>query len=353
MATVEAMTAGRSARDVLAWSRNMVDPALRAVVEAMPPSMALIAGYHFGWWDEHGRPTSADGGKALRPALVLLSAAAVTSDTFGEYDCVEAALPAAAAVELVHNFSLLHDDVLDGDLTRRHRPTANRVFGSNAAILAGDALLTAAFAVLAKSEHSSTQQALGVLSTAVMDLVDGQSKDLSFEDRADVGLAECMAMAERKTGALLGCASQLGALFGDGTPEQVRSLRDFGDHLGLAFQLADDLLGIWGDPRRTGKPVHSDLTNGKKSLPVVAALSSGTPAARELAALYLREQPLSEVERARAAELIELAGGRGWARDQAEQLTNRAFADLAAVTPAARPAAELRALGTLVVTRDH
>ncbi|MFB9903609.1 family 2 encapsulin nanocompartment cargo protein polyprenyl transferase [Allokutzneria oryzae] len=354
MATVERMTTGRPARDVLAWSRNVVDPALRAVVEAMPSSMGLIAGYHFGWWDEHGRPTSADGGKALRPALVLLCAAAVTQDAYGdELDCVRDAVPAAAAVELVHNFSLLHDDVMDGDLTRRHRPTAGRVFGSSAAILAGDAMLSAAFGVLAGSGHPATQQALGVLSTAVINLVDGQNKDLAFENRHDVELPECIGMAERKTGALLGSSCALGAMFGDGSPRQVALLRGFGDHLGLAFQLADDLLGIWGDPARTGKPAHSDLTNGKKSLPVVAALNSGTPAAEELAALYLREEPLSEAERARAAELVELAGGRQWTRDQAEQLTNRAFAELAATTPAARPAAELRSLGTLVVTRDH
>jgi geranylgeranyl diphosphate synthase type I len=117
-----------------------------------------------------------------------------------------AALPAAAAVELVHNHSLLHDDVMDGDLTRRHRPTAWSVFGINAAILAGNALLTLALDVLAASGHSAATDGTRLLSAAVQDLLDGQSADLSFEQRAEIELAECVRMSERKTAALLGCA---------------------------------------------------------------------------------------------------------------------------------------------------
>lgn len=353
MASVE-VVAGRPAGDVLALSRAAVEPAMRAAVDTLPRSMRLIAGYHFGWWDAGGRsvpsPSGAEAGKALRPALALACARAVAGTTAST---TASAVPAAVAVELVHNFSLLHDDVMDGDVTRRHRPTAWSVFGRSPAILAGDSLLTLAMDVLAGSGHPATADGLRMLGAAVQQLVDGQSADLEFERRADVGLAECMSMARRKTGALLGCACALGALYGGADAARVASLRGFGERLGLAFQLVDDLLGIWGDPAVTGKPVHSDLDNRKKSLPVVAALTSGTPAARELAALYHRERPMSGAELAHAAELVEATGARTWGRTQADELLTEALRELTAAQPAPGPAAELAALARLATHRNH
>ncbi|MFE9748724.1 family 2 encapsulin nanocompartment cargo protein polyprenyl transferase [Saccharothrix saharensis] len=336
----------RSAREVLDWSRAGLDPALRSAVDRLPDSMRAVAGYHFGWWDEHGRPTGADAGKAIRPALVLLGAQAVGG-------AADAALPAAVAAELVHNFSLLHDDVMDGDTTRRHRPTAWHVFGVNPAILAGDALLTLALDVLAGSGHPRAQQAIRVLSGAVQRLLDGQSADLAFEERTEVRLAECVRMAECKTGALLGAACALGALYGGGRADQVEHLRSFGDRVGLAFQFVDDLLGIWGDPEVTGKPVYSDLQNRKKSLPVVAALTSTTPAAQELHALYHREQPLTQADLARAADLIEASGARAWSQGRADDLLARAEEHLRAATPVTRAAQELTAIARLATHRDY
>jgi geranylgeranyl diphosphate synthase type I len=344
--TIDVRTGGRSAGEVLAWSRDLVEPAVRTAVGTLPSSMLHIAGYHFGWWDEHGHPEDVNGGKAIRPTLVLLSAQAVGGTA-------AAALPAAAAVELVHNHSLLHDDVMDGDLTRRHRPTAWSVFGINAAILAGNALLTLALDVLAASGHSAATDGTRLLSAAVQDLLDGQSADLSFEQRAEIELAECVRMSERKTAALLGCACALGAAFGAGRSEQVAYLRSFGLHVGLAFQHVDDLLGIWGDPAVTGKPVHSDLRNQKKSLPVVAALTSETPAGHELAALYHRGEPFSETDAAHAAELIDIAGGRAWSRAQADDLLAQAMRELRSAGPTSQAAAELGTLARLATHRDH
>src|SRR5690606_14732987 len=140
----------------------------------------------------------------LRPALVLLAAEAVGGDA-------AAAMPAAVAVELVHNFSLLHDDVVDGDLTRRHRLTAWSMFGRGSAILAGDALLSLASEVLATSTHPAAQEAVRTLNQTVLELIRGQTIDLAFENRDDVLLSECQRMAQSKTGALLGCAAALGA----------------------------------------------------------------------------------------------------------------------------------------------
>jgi len=346
MTDLDATPAHRSAHEVLSRSRAGVGPALRAAVDRLPDSMRVIAGYHLGWWDEHGRPSGAEAGKALRPALVLLAARAVGGSA-------ATALPAAVAVELVHNFSLLHDDVMDGDTTRRHRPTAWTVFGVNAAILAGDALLTLALDLLAGSGHPAAARSIRVLAEATQRLHDGQAADLSFEDRADVRLDECVRMARNKTAGLVGAACALGALFGGGDDAQVERLRLFGEDTGLAFQFADDELGIWGDPAVTGKPAHSDLANRKKSLPVVAALTSDTPAARELHALYRAGGPLSGPDLVRAAELVEAAGARDWGRERADELLERALGSLRAGTPDEAAHRDLAALARLAIHRDR
>ena len=335
----------RTAREILAWSRDRVDPALRSAIAHLPESMRPAVTYHFGWTDEKGAPATAGGGKAVRPALVLLSARAVGAP--------EPALPGAVAVELVHNFSLLHDDVMDGDETRRHRPTVWKLFGPAVAILAGDSLLAGASGVLARSGHPATREALEILIAAVQDLIEGQGADVAFERRDDVGLPECRAMAAGKTGALLGCSCALGALLGGGSSEQVAHLRHFGEALGLAFQLADDLLGIWGDPAVTGKPVFSDLRNRKKSLPVVAALTSGTTAGRELAELYAAPGEPAGADLVRAARLVDQAGGRAWSRTEAAALLDRARTHLRAAVPDARAAAELETLAVLLADRDR
>jgi geranylgeranyl diphosphate synthase type I len=324
-------------RDLLASRRALFDPFLRAAVGEMPSGVRRIASYHLGWVDHDGRQVVANPGKAIRPTLALVAAEAVGSTALE-------ALPAAAAVELVHNFSLIHDDVIDRDITRRHRPTAWTEFGVGPALCAGSALFALAFDVLAASGHHAAQGVATMLSEAVLGLLEGQSQDLAFECRTDVDLSECLGMVERKTGLLIGCACAAGAAFGGGQPAQVERLRSFGRHLGFAFQLVDDLLGIWGDPALTGKPVGSDLQNRKKTLPVVWALSSGTSAAGELAALYEGETVLSEGELARAARLIEKAGARQWCDAQLEVFVSRALQDLELARPTDRAAVELRSL---------
>ncbi|RJQ79445.1 polyprenyl synthetase family protein [Pseudonocardiaceae bacterium YIM PH 21723] len=338
----------RPAKEVLSAARQMIDPALRAAVDTLPTSMRRIAGYHFGWWDEREQPVSVDPGKALRPALSLLAAEVVGGTQ-------EVAVPVAVATELVHNFSLLHDDVMDGDVTRRHRATAWTVFGRGAAILAGDSLLTLAFDVVGATGHPAANEVMRAIGGAVQDLVHGQSCDLDFQARTDVGLTECLKMAAGKTGALLGASCAIGGLFGGGGSDQVLHLREFGERIGIAFQLTDDLLGIWGDPEVTGKPVHSDLANRKKSLPVVAALGAASPAAQRLAEVYLRDEPLRAEELAEVAQLIEEAGGRAWAQRHATELLETALGHLhaAAATVDSRAVAELRVLADLASRRAY
>ena len=335
-----------SARDVLTCARAAFDPALRAAVDSLPGSMRHIAGYHFGWWDADGTPAESDHGKAIRPTMTLRAAAAVGGDA-------EDAVPAAVAVELVHNFTLLHDDVMDRDHTRRHRPTAWCVFGTGQAILAGDALLTLAYEVLAEGGHPAFRPAATALSKAVLAVQDGQALDLSFETRTDVTLAECVRMAQLKTAALLGCATGLGALYGGGSADRVALLRSFGERIGLTFQLVDDLLGIWGDPEVTGKPVHSDLVSRKKSLPVVAALGSDCAAGAKLREVYLASGPLSGGDAAYAADLVAEAGGRRWCQQEIGARYESADEALRDGAVSDRPAAELSALAGLIVRRDH
>jgi len=253
-------------------------------------------------------------------------------------------------VQFVHDFSLLHDDVLDGDVERRHRPTAWKLFGVPAAILAGDALLTLAVEVL---QPAASPAAIDSVTLAVQDLIAGQSADLEFERRRDVTLPECIDMANGKTSALMRCAASIGAILAGAPPERVELLARFGMHLGLAFQLVDDLLGIWGAPEVTGKAVLADLKVRKKSLPVVAALTSGTAAGEELAARYLVEGTPSDEELPEFARLIEQAGGLAWAEAEADRQVRAAGENLDAVGAPADVREALWQITHFVTERDR
>ncbi|NJP52465.1 polyprenyl synthetase family protein [Streptomyces sp. SBST2-5] len=341
------------ATTLLELARAEVDPVLRAAIGSLPGPMRRIARYHFGWEHADGTPAAGSSGKAIRPALVLAAASAL-----GGPGARAAALPAAAAVELVHNFTLLHDDVMDRDTTRRHRPTAWTVFGDADAILAGDALQALALRLLAGDGHRAAPLAATRLADCVIELCAGQHADTAMERRApqEVTLDETLAMAEAKTGALLGCACALGALYAGASDAEVRALDVFGRQAGLAFQLIDDVIGIWGDPLRTGKPAGADLAARKKSLPVVAALTSGTPAAAELAALYAAPHATEDPERADAAleritAAVERAGGRDWAQAQAADRMARAMQELARAVPDPEGAGGLLSLAEFVTRR--
>ncbi|MFG2969970.1 family 2 encapsulin nanocompartment cargo protein polyprenyl transferase [Streptomyces sp. NPDC048288] len=342
---------GAEATALLDRARAFVDPELRAAVDSLPGSMRRIARYHLGWEDADGTPAAGNAGKAIRPALVLAAA-----DALGGAGARAVAVRAAAAVELVHNFTLLHDDVMDRDTSRRHRPTAWTVFGDADAILAGDALQALALRLLAEDPHPASGAAAARLADCVLELCAGQHADTAMEHRApeEVTLDEVLAMAEAKTGALLGCACALGALYAGAGAADVAALDGFGRQAGLAFQLIDDVIGIWGDPRRTGKPAGADLAARKKSLPVVAALTSGTPAAGELAALYGEPHVRADADEiARTARAVERAGGRDWAQSEAADRMARAVQELARAVPAPESAGGLLALAEFVTRRSR
>ncbi|MFF1461739.1 family 2 encapsulin nanocompartment cargo protein polyprenyl transferase [Streptomyces sp. NPDC058330] len=347
MTSTDAATEGQEAAALLERTRGLVDPHLRAAVDTLPGAIRRVARYHFGWQNADGTPASGQAGKAIRPALVLAAARALGGDP-------ESALRAAVAVELVHNFTLLHDDVIDEDATRRHRPTAWAVFGVPDAVVTGDAVLALAQRLLAEDPHPASARASARLSACVIELCAGQQADCALEEREplDVTLDECLTMATAKTGALLGCACALGALYAGADEPAVEAMDGFGREAGLAFQLIDDLIGIWGDTAHTGKPVGADLAAHKKSLPVVAALTSGTPAADELAALY-RGAMNTPAEVSGAAAAVDRAGGRDWAQTCAADRMARAVHHLSRAVPDPAAAQDLLALAEFVTRRTH
>ena len=332
--------------DALTRGRELVEPALRAAVDRLTdPVMRTVAGYHLGWLDTDGRPITggSGGGKAIRPTLAMLGAEAVGAEA-------RLAVPGAVAVELVHNFSLLHDDIMDQDIERRHRPTGWVVFGSGPAILAGNAMLTAAVQELTATDVD--RRALPVLLTAVQELIRGQSEDLALERTKHVELDQVMRMEAGKTAALLACAASIGAVSAHADDSAVEHLAGFGHELGLAFQLVDDILGIVGDSSVTGKSSSSDIRAGKRSAPIVAALHSQTDAAEHLAGLLAAGPPSSEADVARAARLVDEAGGLDWARREAQAHRDAALAHLEIFGADTAPVAELTQLARYVVERD-
>ncbi|SEK86947.1 polyprenyl synthetase family protein [Streptacidiphilus jiangxiensis] len=337
------------AADLTGRARDLVEPYLRESVALLEPGLAAICGYHLGWTGPDGSPAvpAVPAGKAVRPAFALLAAEAVCGS-------VRHAAPAGAAVELIHNFSLIHDDIMDRDEERRRRPTVWKQFGVPAAILAGDALQTLAFDVLLRHGGRRGPQAAERLADSLRELVDGQARDLCFAERPWTGpeavtVEEYRAMALGKTGSLLACASGLGALLGGGTALQAATLAEAAGQLGLAFQCVDDILGIWGDPALTGKPARGDLRERKRSLPVLAVLSGADAPARHLADLLTAEP--GEAELLVAADLIEEQGGRALCEHEATTALARAHALLDRVAMPASTRAGYAALAAACVAR--
>ncbi len=235
--------------------------------------------YHLGWEGEKAGPEAQ--GKRIRPTLVLLCAAAAG----GEWT---RALPAASAVELIHNFSLLHDDIQDQSQLRRGRPAVWTKWGTAQAINAGDTLYTLAFMSLSRLAETTSPsvalQAQNILQAACLKLTQGQYLDLSYETRKNLSLPDYWPMVEGKTAALLAACAELGSLAGGADETAQSAFQTFGFYLGLAFQVLDDYLGLWGDAALTGKSTESDLVAGKKTLPVLYGLNQNGEFAQRWAA---------------------------------------------------------------------
>jgi geranylgeranyl diphosphate synthase type II len=219
---------------------------------------------------EPARYVLAGGGKRLRPVLLLLTA--------GAYGVpAEAAMPAALAAEVFHNFTLVHDDIMDHAPTRRGRPTVHVRWDENTAILCGDYLMAVAYDQLARLESPRLSAVMAVFFRMVTALCEGQMLDKQFETTANVSVDEYLGMIDRKTGALVRAVLALGGLLGGATPAQLDALAEVGVAMGRAFQIQDDLLDLTSDDARWGKPIGGDLIEGKKTLLVLQALEQAEP----------------------------------------------------------------------------
>ncbi|WP_330230949.1 polyprenyl synthetase family protein [Nocardia sp. NBC_00508] len=327
----------------LAERRALLHDGMRRAVAELSDEIRPIITYHLGWTDPDGRPASGDAGKCLRGCLTLLSAEAVGATP-------EIAVPGAVAVELVHNFSLLHDDIVDLDRERRHRPSAWTVFGVGPTIVAGDVLLMRALDVLGGTGNA---EAAVELATATSTMIEGQAVDLSYQVRRDVAVDDVLTMSEKKTAALIGCSTSLGALLGGGSPDLVATLRDFGTALGIAFQAIDDILGTWGDPAVTGKDVGGDVRRRKLTLPLSAAMGRPGVEATELRTLMNNATDLTPAQVARAIHLIEHCGGRQWTERCANRHHQLALAALAVVDNGTDAWRLLSEVGEFAVGRSY
>ena len=287
--------------------RPAIQREMREAVGSRPDGLYAWMRYHLGWEDQTGQPVEGSPGKLMRPVAVLLA-----TELLG--GAVAQALPAAAAIALVHNFSLLHDDVEDASEFRRGRQNLWVFAGAPQAINTGDGMFVvsrlAEYRMLAAG--ASAERVLAVMreiDDACLRLVEGQYLDMSFETRSDVTLDEYLTMAQGKTAAMFAAPFASGAILAGASEASVAAVREYGRHVGLAFQMVDDVLGIWGDPAVTGKPVGDDLSARKMTYPVIVALESSEEAGGLLREAY-ETRPSSNDPIEAVGRWVEATGAR-------------------------------------------
>jgi geranylgeranyl diphosphate synthase type I len=277
---------------------------LTSQVAATGSTPAKIAEYHLGFRNHEGTPLpeGRPDGKEIRPTLCLLTADAISQQNSADNEAWRSAVPAAAALELFHNFTLVHDDIMDGDKTRHGRPTVWAIHGVGQAINAGDDMHVMSHEAIGHLRDEgypaeTVLKAFDLMTDASHQLTEGQAKDMEFEKRLDVTEEEYLAMIRGKTGILIETSVAMGAILGGADEKQTALLREFGRSSGLAFQLVDDWLGIWGDPEKTGKPVGGDIRRRKKSYPVVVGFEQADGEQKTtLERIYRKESDLDDSE---------------------------------------------------------
>ncbi len=325
--------------------RPALQDQLRSIVDhAIGPGMDelhTMLAYQMGWVGEGAGPQAQ--GKQIRPLLVLLAAQAGGGNW-------KDALPAAGAVELLHNFSLIHDDIQDDSPTRRGRPSVWKKWGRAQAINTGDAMYTLAYRSLHQLNNTFSPQivlrAYHIFNQTCFRLTEGQHLDLNFEDREEITLDEYWAMVQRKTAALLGAGLEIGALCAGVSESRRHAFREFGRHLGLAFQALDDILGIWGEKEVMGKSNQSDLLTGKKTLPILYGIAQKGDFYTEWRGGEITPRTVS-----RLAKLLEKEGARCFASEKAASLTETALKNLEQAQPGGKAGVAIRDLATQLLQR--
>jgi geranylgeranyl diphosphate synthase type I len=303
--------------------------------------MAQMFSYHLGW-DNQGHQVM---GKRIRPLLTILSCASLGGDW-------ESALPAASAIELIHNFSLVHDDIEDNSETRRGRATIWKRWGISKAINLGDAI----FVLSRLSSYQLRKRGLPperildilyVLDAACLELTIGQQLDLEFEELSSVDLDTYLRMIRGKTAALVSAATKCGGIIAGAKDDDVESLAEFGHHLGLAFQIRDDILGIWGESARTGKSTGDDIRSKKKTLPILYGLSHSEG--------FRKLWEIDEIDEATLLELrqaLEATDAKSYALEKAEFHTQSALKVLTSIDGKDPFYKELTDLSHTLLNRD-
>ncbi len=324
-----------------------IDEEIRDVLAQAEPALQPFYGmmlYHLGL-----DPGRAGGGKRMRPLLCVLVYEALAGVSRGM-------LPAAAALELLHNFTLIHDDIEDQDPTRHHRPTVWSVWGVPQAINTGDGMYaTSRLAVQRLRDRGFPAERIldfaCLIDQACVRVCEGQFLDITFEDRTDVTVERYRTMAAKKTGALIAACAEGAAVLATEDPHIRESLARFGDHFGQAFQAYDDLLGIWATTERTGKLEMNDLVKRKKTLPVVIAFEKASPRLRaELAALFAPPAPLAAESVERIREILDELGAREQLESEIASHRSRALHALHGITALAGASEPLALLEQLVAS---
>ncbi len=302
---------------ILQKYRPVIDSEIKTIIDSRSSPLYGMMRYHFGWTDKRGNPVSENYGKALRPGLCLFCCEAVGGD-------YRQALPAAAAIELVHNFSLIHDDIQDNDRERRHRPSLWAIWGKAQAINAGTAMrILANIALLHLGKKDIPVDKLVILQALLdeisLKLIEGQYLDIEFEHRYDINTSDYLAMIGGKTATLISGSMEMGARLGTDSKAVISAVRESGWNLGLAFQIRDDILGIWGNEAETGKPSGNDIRRRKKSYPIVFTLETAAGTShKELVSIY-KNSLMDEKTVDRILAILESVH----ARENAQKLVDR------------------------------
>jgi len=309
--------------------------------------------YHLGWIDQQGDvlDTSVTQGKALRPTLCLFACDALADD-------YSKALPAAAALELIHNFSLIHDDIQDQDVERRHQPTVWHLWGIPKALWSGNAMqCTGDLSLLDVFGQDVAPETVlrvsDILTQSYLEMIQGQCLDLQFESRTDIKADEYLFMIACKTGALIRAGLEIGALLGTNDPETVKAFAKFGEHLGQAFQIRDDYLGIWGDQATLGKATGNDIRRRKKSYPVVYALEQASGRAMEDLLRIYEQEELEEDDVQRVLAVLDEVGSQENSQRLTEAAAAKALEALKSVSLPKWAQAEAEELVDFLARREH
>ena len=307
--------------------------------------------YYMGWVDENGRPHEAMEGKALRPTLCLFACEAVGGD-------LEMAMPSAVALEFIHNFSLIHDDIQDRDETRHNRKTLWAVWGDPKALVAGNVLRVVADECLHQLLDSGLDYdralAAGTLLTeAYLEMIEGQYLDLQFEGRHDISMSDYLNMISRKTGALIRCSLNLGAVVGAQEQGVGDAFKESGRAMGYVFQIIDDVLGVWGNEETTGKPVGSDIRRKKNSYPVVYTMGTANVKDQKMLNKIYEKDELDDSDVDSVLAVMDRLDVKNQAQQEAEKYANVALECLAPVALSREARQELEDLAHFLLVRDR